>query len=186
MRRVVLKMHVSLDGYVRDAGGEVMDWIFRTYDDELARWEVELLSQAGTHVMGRRLYEEMAAHWPTSTEVYARPMNEIPKVVFSRTLQHATWQHTRITDGDPAEELARLRQEPGKDILVHGGAAFAQSLARVGAIDEYRLILHPVTLAAGLPLFDAPMDLALTETRTFPAGAVALTYARTPAGNAGD
>jgi dihydrofolate reductase len=179
-------MHVSLDGYVRDAGGEVGDWVFRTYDDELARWEVELLWQAGTHVMGRRLYEEMAAHWPTSTEVFARPMNEIPKVVFSRSLRHADWQHTRIADGDPGAELDRLRREPGKDIRVHGGATLAQSLARLGAIDEYRLIVHPVALAGGLALFDAPMDLALTATHAFPAGAAALTYARRPAVNGSD
>ena len=66
MRKVVLKMHVSLGGYVRAASGDVMDWVFRTYHDELKAWEVDLLWQAGTHIMGRRLYEEMAAYWPTS------------------------------------------------------------------------------------------------------------------------
>ncbi len=180
MRKVVLKMHVSLDGYVRAASGDVMDWISRTYDDELKAWEVDLLWQAGTHVMGRRLYEEMAAYWPTSTEAFASPMNEIPKVVFSRTMRQADWAHSRVSNGDVAEKLARLKQESGKAILVHGGADFAQSLARLGLIDEYRLIAHPVVLAGGLPLFKEPMDLKLRSTRSFPKGAVALTYGRTP------
>ena len=146
MRQVVLKMHVSLDGYVRAGDGDVMDWIFRTYDDELKAWEVDLLWQAGTHIMGRRLYEEMAAYWPTSTEVFAPPMNEIPKVVFSRT--------------------------------THGGAEFAQGLSRLGLIDEYRLIVHPVVLAGGLPLFKHQHDLKLLDARQFRGGAIALTYAR--------
>ena len=89
MRNVVLKMHVSLDGYVKATSGDVMGWIFRTYDNELKAWEVDLLWQAGTHIMGRRLYEEMVAYWPTSTEEFAPPMNEIPKVVFSKTMRQA-------------------------------------------------------------------------------------------------
>ncbi len=163
---------------MRATDGDVMGWVFRTYDDELRAWEADLLWQAGTHAMGRRLYQEMAAYWPDSTEVFAAPMNDIPKIVFSKTLQQAEWKHTRIVQGDVAAELARLRQEPGKDILVHGGAEFAQSLAGPGLIDEYRLFVHPVVLAGGLLLFKQPMDLKLLSTRTFPAGAVALTYGR--------
>jgi len=178
MRKVVLKMHVSLDGYVRAASGDVMDWVFRTYDDELKAWEVDLLWQAGTHIMGRRLYEEMAAYWPTSIEAFAPPMNEIPKVVFSKTIKQVDWTHSRVSNGDVEEELARLKQEPGKAILAHGGAKFAQSLSRLGLIDEYRLIVHPVVLAGGLPLFKEPMDLKLLSARSFPAGAVALIYGR--------
>ena len=178
MRNVVLKMHVSLDGYVKATSGDVMGWIFRTYDDELKAWEVDLLWQAGTHNMGRRLYEEMAAYWPTSTEEFAPPMNEIPKVVFSKTMRQADWAHSRISNGDVEEELACLKQESGKAILAHGGPEFAQSLSRLGLIDEYRLIVHPVFLAGGLPLFKEPMDLKLLSTRSFPAGAVALIYGR--------
>jgi dihydrofolate reductase len=97
MRKVVLRMHVSLDGYVRAASGDVMDRVFRTYHDELKTWEVDMLWLAGTHVMGRRLYEEMAAYWPTSTEAFAPPMNEIPKVVFSKTMRRADWTHSRVS-----------------------------------------------------------------------------------------
>jgi dihydrofolate reductase len=178
VRKVTLKMHVSLDGRVRGPDGDVMDWVFRTYDDELQAWEMALLEAAGTHVMGRHLYEEMAAHWPGSAEVYARPMNETPKVVFSRTLAHAAWAGTRVARGDVEAEMARLRHEPGAGILVHGGAALARTLARHGLIDEYQLVVHPLALGGGLALFDAPLDLRLGETRRFPAGAVALTYLR--------
>jgi len=178
MRQVVLKMHVSLDGYVRAASGDVLDWVFRTYDDKLKAWEVDLLWQAGTHIMGRRLYEEMAAYWPTSTEAFAPPMNEIPKVVFSKTMRQANWTQSRVSNGDVEEDLAHLKQESGKAILADGGAEFAQSLSRLGLIDEYRLIVHPVVLAGGLPLFEEPMDLKLVSTRSFPAGAVALIYGR--------
>ncbi len=88
MRDVRLKMHQSLDGYVGTPTGDV-DWIFATFDDEQTQWEVELLGEAGVHAMGRVVYHEMAAHWPTSTEPFAPPMNEIPKVVFSKALARA-------------------------------------------------------------------------------------------------
>ncbi|MBI1881234.1 MAG: dihydrofolate reductase [Chloroflexi bacterium] len=179
MRKVVLKIHVSLDGYIRAASGDVMDWVFRTYDDELKAWEVDTLWQAGTHIMGRKLYEEMAAYWPTSTEDFAPPMNEIPKVVFSRTLKQADWSNSRVASGDLTEELARLKLEPGQDILVHGGANFVQSLSKLSLIDEYRLIVHPVALTSGLPIFAEVMDLKLLDSKAFPAGAIALIYGRT-------
>ena len=136
MRNVVLKMHVSLDGYVKATSGDVMGWIFRTYDEELKAWEVDLLWQAGTHIMGRRLYEEMAAYWPTSTEEFAPPMNEIPKVVFSKSMRQADWAHSRNSNGDVEEELGCLQQESGTAILAHGGPEFAQSLSRLGLIFE--------------------------------------------------
>ncbi|MCB9077624.1 MAG: dihydrofolate reductase [Anaerolineaceae bacterium] len=179
MRKVVLKIHVSLDGYIRGGDGDVMDWVFRTYDDELKAWEVDLLWQAGTHIIGRNLYEEMAGYWPTSTEEFAPPMNEIPKVVFSKTLKQTNWQKTHVVSGKLAEELDRLKQAPGQDILVHGGANFVQSLSKLNLIDEYRLIVHPVVLGGGLPLFAERMDLDFLASQAFPAGAIALMYGRT-------
>jgi dihydrofolate reductase len=179
MRKVILKMHVSLDGYIQAAGKDATDWIFDTYDDQLKDWEVDTLRQAGTHVMGRNLYYDMAAYWPNSTEVYAEPMNTIPKVVFSKTLKHAEWQGTRIADGNVAEELWRMKNEPGNYILVHGGAAFVQSLSKLGLIDEYRLIVHPVVLSDGLQLFAEPMKLKFKESIPFPGGSILLVYDRT-------
>ncbi len=178
MRKVILKIHASLDGYVRGPDGDVMDWVFKTYDDELQHWEVATLWAAGTHIMGRKLYEEMAAYWPTSTEPFAPPMNEIPKVVFSHTLTESDWSGTQFANGDLAEEIERLKREPGKPILLHGGPTFMQALAERDLIDEYVVIVHPVVLAGGLPLFGKAAELALLEARAFPAGALVLRYGR--------
>lgn len=178
MRKMRFKIHTSLDGYVRGPDGAVMDWVFKTYDDELQQWEVDRLWAAGTHIMGRNLYEEMANYWPTLNEPFAPPMNDIPKVVFSKTLT-ATWSGTRIASGDLAAEITQLRSEPGKPILLHGGPTLTRALAELDLIDEYTLIVHPTALAGGLPLFVKPIDLTLLDEKVFPAGAVALTYGRT-------
>jgi dihydrofolate reductase/ketosteroid isomerase-like protein len=176
MRKVVLKMDMSIDGYVGPLD-EDAEWIMRDFDDELSQWIVdEVLWRAGTHVMGRTTYEEMAEHWPSSDAVYAEPMNEIPKVVFSKTLTDARWPETRIASGDLAGEIHRLREEPGKDILVHGGSELVRSLSRENLIDEYRLIVHPAALGSGAPLFGGRLDLRLASSRAFATGAVALTY----------
>jgi dihydrofolate reductase len=120
--------------------------------------------------MGRVTYEEMAGHWPTSTDDYAAPMNEIPKVVFSKTLDEATWAGSSIARGDLADEIATLRRQPGGEIIAWGGANFAQSLSRAGLVDEYVLVIQPVAFGNGLPLFaDLPdaLRLELIESRTF-------------------
>lgn len=128
--KLILKMHTSIDGFVCTPTGDD-SWLFPHFEENLQRWEVERLWQAGVHIMGRTLYEIMASYWPTSTEPYAAPMNEIPKVVFSKSLRAAPWGETRIVDGDLADEIARLKKQTNKDILAHGGAAFAQSLAQL-------------------------------------------------------
>jgi dihydrofolate reductase len=169
-------MDMSLDGYVGPLG-EDAEWVMRDLDDELSAYLVDdILTRAGTHAMGRVTYEEMAGHWPTATSVFAAPMNEIPKVVFSKTLTSADWPESRIAAGELSEEVARLKQEPGRDILVHGGSQLVRSLSRLGLIDEYRVIVHPVALGGGDPLFGGPADLELLHSRTFGSGAVALTY----------
>jgi dihydrofolate reductase len=162
-----------------EGGG--LGWLFEHFDDEMREWEVEGLWRAGVHVMGRVTYGDMAARWPTSKEPYAAPMNEIPKVVFSKSLETADWAGSRVERADLAAGIAALKREPGKELLAHGGATFLQSLSRERLTDEYRLVVHAVALGAGLPLFSAPLDLELRDTRRFPAGAVALTYEPKPA-----
>jgi dihydrofolate reductase len=178
MRKLILKMQLSLDGFVGGPNGE-MEWIFASLDQAATDWIVATLWQAGVHLMGRVTYNDMAAWWPTSAEPFAAPMNEIPKFVFSTTLQEAPWGDTMIIDGDLAEEIKRLKQLPGRDMLAHGGAGFAQSLVRLGLVDEYRLVVHPVVLGKGLALFkdlDAPQDLKLVSATPFPGGAVGMVY----------
>jgi dihydrofolate reductase len=177
MRKVVLQMSVSVDGLVAGREGGLGGSL--PEDDELTRWKMHQLHHTGTHVMGRVTYEQMAAHWPTATDDYAAPMNELPKVVFSKSLQAADWNNSTVAYGDTAEEIARLKQAPGKDIVAHGGASFVQSLSNLGLIDEYRLVIEPVALGYGLPMFrdlPAPLRMTLVEAKTFSTGAAAHVY----------
>ena len=169
-------MGVSLDGLVAipqgDGSAPVMEglWGLPPEDPELTELKLEHVREAGAHLMGRVTYEAMAGFWPTSTHPYAAPMNEIPKIVFSNTLERGDWGDTQIVRGDVAEEIARLKREPGNMLLAHGGAMFVQSLARNNLIDEYRLTTHPVAVGSGVPMFKdlpAPLRMELVDARTF-------------------
>ncbi len=173
-------MGVSVDGLVarpgrHGAGG----WGLPPEDLALKQRKLAWMKDVGLHLMGRKTYQEMAEFWPASTDAYAPLMNEIPKVVFSQTLNRAEWADSRIARRDLTEEITTLKGEPGKDMLAWGGAAFAQSLSRLGLVDEYRLILQPVALGEGLPLFKdltAPLRLELLEAQIYPTGAAPHIY----------
>src|SRR5215469_14668805 len=172
MRPVVLQMGVTVDGYVAGPGGEG-DWGLPAEHPDVRAWKVASLRRAGTHIMGRVTYEQMAAHWPAATGDYADFTNKLPKVVFSTMLPTAEWAGSRIARRDLTEEISALKSEPGGEIMAHGGAAFVQALSRLGLIDEYRLVILPVALGAGLPLFKdlaKPLRVDLTEARSFPDG----------------
>jgi dihydrofolate reductase len=182
MRKVVVAMSVSLDGFVAPADG-APDHRSLPEDPALTRIKLGWFGDVGTHAMGRVTYNEMAGHWPTSTDDYAAPMNELPKVVFSKTLQSADWNDSRVVRGDLADEIAALKQEPGGDIIAWGGATFVQALSRQRLVDEYRLVINPVALGAGLPMFKdlpAPLELRLVEARSFPNGSALHVYEPTP------
>jgi dihydrofolate reductase len=175
MRPVVLQMGVTLDGYVAGQG----DWGLPPEHPDVQAWKVASLERVGTHIMGRVTYQEMASYWPNAAGQYADFMNTVPKVVFSATLDAAGWPVTKVARGDLAEEIAALKNEPGGEIMAHGGAAFVQALSRHRLIDEYRLVILPVALGGGLPLFKdlpKPLRLDLTEARTFPDGTAIHVY----------
>jgi dihydrofolate reductase len=178
--RLVLSMGVSLDGLVaRPEGLRAAGWGLPPDDPALKQRKLSWMDDVSLHLMGRNTYEEMASFWPTSDDAYAAPMNEIPKVVFSRTLERADWPDSRIAHGDLAEEIATLKGEPGKHMLAWGGAAFAQSLSRLGLVEEYRLIHQPIALGDGLPLFKdltAPLRLELVDAQTYATGAALHIY----------
>jgi dihydrofolate reductase len=211
MRKLMLKMSVSIDGFVGGPNGET-DWLLNTLDEGVVAWIEDTLWQAGVHIMGSRTFMDMVAYWPTSAEPYAAPMNEIPKVVFSKkgiqeswnsstttqalkdavrlnrekgvketevTKYMSTWTDAEIASGDIVDEINRLKQQDGKPILAHGGASFVRSLVQHNLIDEYRLVIHPVALGAGLPLFSTlenPLRLRLINSVKFDCGTVANTY----------
>jgi dihydrofolate reductase len=170
-------LHQSLDGYICTPQGDV-SWIFADFDDEIAKWETEQLWKAGLHIMGRGVYEEMAEYWPTSTDPYAPPMNEIPKLIFSGSVKSSDWQGTTVTNEDLAVKAQELKQEEGEDILAHGGARFARSLSRLGLGDEYCLFVHPQALGEGVPCFSDPIPLKLIDTHQFKTGVMVLNYAK--------
>jgi dihydrofolate reductase len=173
MASLVMKMSVSLDGYVAPVDGST-DWIAAGGSDDALSWTVETVSNAGAHLMGATTYAVMAAHWPSASGPFAKPMNEIPKVVFSDSLASAGWGETTIAAGDLAEAITWLKQEHSDGyLLAHGGARFARSLVETGLIDEYRLLIHPAVLGAGERIFLAPLTIEPMSTTVFSGGAVA-------------
>jgi dihydrofolate reductase len=178
MRQVIVQMSVSVDGFVAPATG-APDHRSAPEDPVLKDRKLDWLRHTGTHAMGRVTYQQMAEHWPYSDDAYAAPMNELPKVVFSKTLESADWNDSRVARGDLAQEIAALRQESAGDIVAWGGASFVQALSRAGLVDEYRLVINPVALGGGLPLFKdlaAPIGLRLVEAATYATGAVLHIY----------
>lgn len=196
MRELILKMSISIDGFVAGPNGET-EWMFGG-DQEAKAWSVETLWTAGLHIMGSRTFRDMAGYWPTATGMFAPPMNEIPKAVFSQQgpaileSVHAaakpsadlqpgaeSWAEAHVASGDLAEDIAALKATEGKPIIAHGGALFARSLVSHGLVDRLVLLVHPVALGRGMPLFSdlaAPMSLTLASSRAFPGGSVAQIY----------
>lgn len=194
MRKLMMKMSLSVDGFVGGPNGE-QDWVFKSSDETSRDWAVTPFREAGLIIMGRKSFETMATYWPTATGPFAGPMNEIPKGVFTKkgfkgidlvpgaeqSPAAATWAKARVFDGDLAEEIRKLKSEPGKPIMALGGAGFMQSLIATGLIDEYHLAIHPVVLGKGLTIFNGAaqaLDLKLVDVRTFPGGIVAHTYSK--------
>jgi dihydrofolate reductase len=184
MRQVIYSMGVSLDGFIAGPDGE-FDWA--APDEELHRFHNEQTRELGAHFCGRRLYETMV-YWETAdqdpsaadyTLEFAHIWKDLPKIVFSKTLEKVEGNARLASDG-VAEEVAKLREQPGKDLAV-GGAGLAASFAKLGLIDEYRLFVSPVVLGGGTPFFPAledRIDLELLETRTFGSRVVYLRYRR--------
>jgi len=185
MRNVILLMHVSLDGYVAGPNGE-MDWI--RLDDQMFDDVAALTDAADTALFGRVTYQMMEGYWPTAADNpgatkhdidHARWVNSALKLVFSRTLEHAEWANSRIVRDNLPEEIARLKQQPGKNLLMIGSTAMAQEFMRLGLIDEYYLNVNPVVLGSGVPLFagiQGALNLQLVRAKTYESGAVGLHY----------
>ena len=187
MRKLIVFNNVSLDGYFSDAKGE-MDFARNEKPD--AEWDAFVAGNAsdasggGIFVFGRITYEMMASFWPTpmateSMPVVARTMNARPKVVFSRTLDKAEWNNTRLVKEDLPGEIRRLKQEAGDDMLIFGSGRIVAQLAQQDLIDEYQIVVIPVVLGAGRSMFDGikkELPLRLAKTRSFANGNVLLVY----------
>lgn len=176
----------TLDGFFAGPNGE-LDW--HNVDEEFNEFAIEQLNSAGGLVFGRVTFQMMASYWQTEAAskddpIVAGKMNAMPKIVFSRTLERADWNNTRLVKGNLSEEVSRLGREPGQDLLLLGSADLASGLTPLGLIDEYRIMVNPVVLGSGKPLFKGAqkrMDLKLIKTKKFNNGNVLLYYV--PTGN---
>ncbi|MFC7548473.1 dihydrofolate reductase family protein [Plantactinospora sp. GCM10030261] len=176
MRKVVLAMQMSLDGYVAGPASQ-LDWMWPTFTPEMKADIVEAIRRTSTQLMGRVTYEAQSAHWPDSTDEIAPLVNDAEKIVFSQTLSEPlSWSGARLATADLATVIQRLRRTAGGDIALVGGSVLARAAIGVRLVDEYQLIVHPVTLGEGLPLFDAPVSLHLRDHRIYSSGAMRLTY----------
>jgi dihydrofolate reductase len=180
MRKVLAFNLISLDGFFEGPGHNI-DW--HNVDDEFNDFAVQQLADLGMLIFGRVTYELMASYWPTPAATETDPqvsnlMNALPKVVFSRTLQTADWTNTRLVSTDAAAEVAALKHQDGKDIALFGSAKLQSSLLQAGQIDELRVMLNPLLLGRGTPLFkpEDHLKLTLLDLKRFRSGNVLLTY----------
>ncbi len=179
MRKVIAGINMTLDGYCDHTAGIA--------DDELHQHYTGVLSNAGTLLYGRVTYQLMENYWPAlvknpsgvkSDDDFAAAIDQIPKIVFSRTLKSVAWDTAQLAKRSLEEEVLALRQQPGKDILV-GSPGLIVALTQLGLIDEYHLCVHPVIAGKGLTLFKNISDrivLKLLKTKTFASGAIVLYY----------
>ncbi len=178
MRKVIVSEFVSLDG-VMEAPDQ---WHFPFFNEEAGKYKFDELFASDALLLGRVTYEGFAAAWPSMTdeEGFADRMNSLPKYVVSTTLEEPLeWNNSTLIKGNIAEEVSRLKQQPGQDIAVHGSADLVNTLMQHDLIDEYRLMVHPVVVGSGKRLFKDGSDttvLRLVETKTFSTGVVVLTY----------
>jgi dihydrofolate reductase len=184
MRRLTVFNAMSLDGFIADSTGD-MSWAHQQ-DQEWNSFVAGNASGEGVLVFGRKTYDMMAGYWPTplaaeNAPVVAKRMNELQKIVFSRTMEKALWQNTTLLKGDLGAEVKRLKQQPGPDLVILGSASIVTQLSDARLIDEYQVALAPILLGAGRSMFAAireKLALRLAGTRSFRNGTVFLTYHR--------
>jgi dihydrofolate reductase len=182
MRKLIVFNQTTLDGFIADRNGD-MSWAHKQ-DAEWNEFVQGNASGGGELVFGRITYELMASFWPTpmamkSFPVVAEGMNKLPKVVFSRTLDKASWSNTRLVKDDIAAEIRKMKQEPGAAMVIMGSGSVVSQLAEDGLIDEYQMVVNPIVLGKGKGMFDTikqKLMLKLIKTRVFGNGNVLLCY----------
>lgn len=186
MRKLVLFMHVSLDGYASDSNGG-LGWI--PYNEEIEKYAEEVVAEVGSPVYGRETYRLMESYWPTVLNdpdatrheaEHAKWLQEVKKIVISGTMDKAEWNNTMLIKGNIAEEIKALKEQPGKNLVIFGSPGAAKTLLELGLIDEFLLTICPVILGGGKSIFDGGAEkikLKLLSSRTFKSGIIATRYA---------
>ena len=177
MRKLIVTEYVTLDGVMEEPG----HWSFQFWSEEAAKYKFDELFASDALLLGRVTYEGFAKAWPSMKDEqgFADRMNSMPKYVVSTTLSEGTWNNTQVIKENIVEEISRLKQQPGMDILVAGSAALLQTLMQHNLVDEYKLMVHPIVLGSGKRLFKDRADkpvLQLVDTKVFSSGIVILTY----------
>jgi len=188
MRKIIASTFVTLDGFMVGPNEDI-SWVMNNFNDEMGVYAGDLMNSMDTILLGRVTYEIMNKFWPAQTEATASgadKMNMTPKIVFSRSLQKAewgSWDNIRVVNDHVAEEIAKLKKQPGKDMVIYGSANLVQGFTQLGLIDEYQLLVHPLILGSGKPLFtgmadgrQAGLPLKLMQTETYKNGVVVLYY----------
>lgn len=189
MRKIITTTWITLDGFIAGLSAdpaEAMGWVM--VDQDMGQYEYEMVSAADTLLLGRVTYESFSGSWPQVPDnpdvsegerEYARKLNAMRKVVFSKTLPSADWNNSTLLREIAPAEIEKMKREPGRDMLIYGSASVVRALTNHGLIDEYQLLVHPVILGAGKPLFQditEKQDLELIKTKAFPSGVMGLYY----------
>lgn len=184
MRKVIASTFVTVDGFMVGPN-EDMSWVLNNFNEEMGKYAGDLMDSMDTILLGRITYEIMTKAWPTQTEATspgADKMNTNPKIVFSRTLDKAEWgkwNNARVVKDNAAGEIARLKQMPGKNMVIYGSANLVQGFTQLGLIDEYQLLVHPIAIGGGKRLWTDmahPVNLKLLRTQVYKNGVTVLYY----------
>jgi dihydrofolate reductase len=185
MRKLIVSIWMTLDGFVAGPNDE-MEWLLA--DEAMNTYQNNLMRTADTLLLGRATYQGFAGHWPkvakdsaaAQEEVeYAHQVNAMHKIVFSKTLKQVEWANSRLVEALLPEEIRCMKQEPGRDMVIYGSLSIVRTLMQFGLIDEYQLLVHPIVLGSGKPLWSGAkekMALKRVHTQIFPSGVILLSY----------
>jgi len=183
MRKIIVSNLISLDGYYAGPNGEI-DWFVNIADKEFEEYSVNLINSVDTMLFGRITYELMESYWPNAKPENDDPriieaMNNYHKIVLSRSMEKVNWKNSILINGEASDEAAKLKQKPGKDIVIYGSGRVVKSLMGKNLIDDYRIFVYPIILGNGKRMFgkfDQRLNLKLVDTRKFKSGLVLLHY----------
>lgn len=185
MRKLKLQMQMTIDGFVAGPNGE-LDWMQWNWSDDIKKYVTELTDSVDTILLGQKMTDGFVSHWSNVTKnpdnpeyTAAKKFVELPKIVFSRTLNKSIWDNTELAKGDYVEYINELKEKSGKDIIVYGGADFVSSLVRKNLIDEYHLFINPTAIGKGMVIFnnlEEKLNLKLVNSSAFECGIVLNKY----------
>jgi dihydrofolate reductase len=179
MRKLKLQVQMSIGGYIAGPNGE-MDWLVWNWDDTLKDYVKEITAPVDCIILGRKLAQGFIPHWASNPTLEgADIINSTKKVVFTKTLDKSEWENTVLAKGDLVEEISQLKKQPGKDIIVYGGATFVSALIKHALIDEYHLFINPTAIGNGMAIFkglDSHLNLRLVKSTSFACGIVVLHF----------